>query len=206
MHFNTVEINSTFYRFPFPNMVKGWSNKVSEDFSFAVKGTRRVTHFGKLRDVREVLQSFLERMKPLKQMRVVLWQLPPSLDKDLKLLGDFLKLLPKWVRHTVEFRHRSWFEDNEDVLTLLRRHNVAFCGVSHPRFPAELPVTSDFAYVRFHGLGKELYHYLYSEHELQPWAKKIRSALRKKCEVYVYFNNDYHCYAITNARQLKEMI
>ena len=89
-NFNTVEINSTFYRLPFENVVKGWHRKTPDDFVFSVKGTRQVTHRKRLRKVEEDVERFMRRMEFLgEKLKIVLWQFPPSLKKDLKLLNDF---------------------------------------------------------------------------------------------------------------------
>ncbi len=203
--FPAVEVNASFYRLPFQNMVAGWSAKVPEGFVFAVKGSRVVTHRLRLREVEREVLRFHERMKGLKGLEVVLWQLPPSLKRDEALVDRFLEVLPPGPRRVIEFRHPSWWE-SEGVLEVLRRHRTAFCGVSHPRLPADIPDTADFAYVRFHGLGPRLYDYDYSMEELRPWVEAIARILASGRDAYVFFNNDYHANAVQNANSFRDAV
>ncbi len=199
--FDTVEINSTFYRLPFKNMVKGWKNKVPENFTFAVKGSKIVTHNKRLKDAKEDVDRFIERVSLLEgTLGVVLWQLPPSIKKDIELLKDFLEILPKNIRHTVEFRHKSWF--NDDVYSILEDHDVAFCITDSKRLKSPWVKTASFVYVRFHGPEK-LYASEYSEKYLKNVAEKL---LEMDAESFVYFNNDFEGYAIKNAKFLKEIL
>src|SRR3972149_778354 len=163
--FNTVEINATFYRLPTQTMLDAWNRNLPREFHLAVKGSRIVTHLKKLSDCEESLELFLDRVKQLKTLRVILWQLPPSLHKDMKRLDRFLLQLPQDVRHAVEFRHATWWDD--DVAALLKRYEMAFVAVSHPTLPNTICPTTDFLYLRFHGLGRQLYRYDYSEREVK---------------------------------------
>jgi len=204
--FDTVEINSTFYRFPPQTMIAAWNRRLPEGFHLVVKGTRRVTHFQKLVDCQEVLRAFLERVGALHTLRVVLWQLPPSLRQDLERLEGFLQLLRReaaGVRHAVEFRHASWW--TEQTAELLRRYGAAFAAVSHPKLPAEAPPTADFLYVRFHGLGKQLYRYDYSSEELAEWVQRLQPHLAGRT-LYAFFNNDYEAFAPRNALTFRQML
>jgi uncharacterized protein YecE (DUF72 family) len=201
--FDTVEVNATFYRFPHQNAINAWNQRLPEHFHLVVKGHRSVTHYRKLVDCDEVLQAFLERVRPLKRLKVVLWQLHPSLHRDLDRLENFLRKLPDWVRHAVEFRHPSWWAD--DTAGLLSRHRAAFVAVSHPKLPPDVIVTTDFLYVRWHGLGPELYKYNYSDQELANWADRLGPHLPGRT-LYAFFNNDYDGHAINNAMAFSSLI
>jgi len=201
--FDTVEVNATFYRLPFRGMIAGWNRRLPPSFHLAVKGPRMVTHYRKLQDFREPLQAFLDRVQELRTLRVILWQLPPSLRKDLALLEAFLAALPRQVRHAVEFRHESWWD--EGTSALLSRHSAAFVAVSHPGLPGDLVPTADFLYVRFHGLGERLYDYDYSREELGEWVDKVRPHLRDR-DLYAYFNNDWKARAPRNAAAFRRML
>ncbi len=203
--FDTVEVNSSFYRLPFEGMVKGWARKAPGNFKFTLKMWRRVTHLKRLKGVEEDLSTFFERVKPLKEnYGAILHQLPPSLKLDLSLLEGFLKMLPKGLDQAVEFRNESWLQSK--TFSLLKKYNVAYCIVSTPKFPELFELTTDFSYIRFHGM-ETLYGSLYSDDELKKWARRIRGFLRKKIKrVYVYFNNDYNAYAVKNALKLRELL
>ena len=201
--FDTVEINATFYRAPTPTMTAAWNRRLGNDFHLVVKGSRIVTHLKKLDDCDEQLQFFLDRVHGLTRLKVILWQLPPGIHKDITRLEHFLSKLPDWARHAVEFRHKSWWD--EEVRESLARHRTAFVAVSHPKLPDRVYATTDFLYVRFHGKGSDLYRYNYSEKELSLWVSMLKSHLRDRT-VYAFFNNDDNANAPRNARTLREMI
>ncbi|GAB4247036.1 MAG: DUF72 domain-containing protein [Acidobacteriota bacterium] len=203
-HFNTVEINATFYRLPFPGMVESWSRRAPEGFLYAVKGNRRITHLKRLRDVDADLSRFLERIEPLgAHLGVLLWQLPPRFPADVAVLEAFLRVLPPGYRHAVEFRDPSWLVG--DVWTCLRRYGVAQVGVSSLRMPPEMEPTADFAYLRFHGLSGGFAHD-YATEELRPWAERAAAVLAEGGDVFAYFNNDARCRAPKNAREFRELV
>lgn len=201
--FDTVEVNATFYRLPFRGMIVGWNRRLPSGFHLVVKGPRTVTHLKKLADCEAPLQAFLERVQALKTLRLILWQLPPSLHRDLERLGRFLAALPRWVRHAVEFRHASWWDDA--TAGLLARHDAAFVTVSHPRLPDQVLATTDLLYLRFHGLGGELYRYNYSAAELRAWADRVAPHLAGRT-LYAFFNNDYEAHAPGNADQFRRLL
>ncbi|MCY2687392.1 DUF72 domain-containing protein [Salinimicrobium sp. TH3] len=201
--FNTVEINSTFYRFPQDKTVEKWRDTVPEDFKFTLKGSRYITHMKKLNDVEESVGNFNTTSGIMgHKLGNLLWQLPPSVHRNDERLLDFIKLFDKSVNNVIEFRHESWYD--EEVYALLRKQNVIFCAISSPRFPEEMITTSETGYLRFHGKGKKWYDYYYSEDELQEWAHMIRNSGLK--EIYIYFNNDIHANAPENAKQLLKML
>lgn len=203
--FRSVEVNSTFYRLPFSNMVKGWAKKAPEGFKFTLKMWRRITHLHKLKNVRPDIEVFMERISPLKKkMGALLYQLPPSLRCDPQLLENFLLQIPQGFDQAVEFRNKSWL--NKEIFSILKNHKVAFCIVSMPDFPEVIEVTCQVSYIRFHG-KKILYGSSYSDEELLSWAKIIKDFSKEGVKrVYVYFNNDYEAFAVFNALRLQEIL
>ncbi len=202
--FDTVEINSSFYRLPQEGVFKGWREKAPDGFLYAVKVWRRITHLKKFRNVEDDLDVFLNRARLLgDKLGPVLFQAPPSLKRDVKLLDDFLSILPQGFIHVFEFRHKSWFHD--EVFDTLRKHKVTFCIMDHPYIPCPREVTSDFVYIRMHGKGR-LYQGLYSETDLENWASFISNEIEKGKIAFIYFNNDFGGNAVRNALQVKEML
>lgn len=203
--FDTVEINSTFYRLASRKAAAAWQEAVPPGFRMVAKGSQFITHRLKLNRPEPAVSRFFEPLEPLTSLAVVLWQFPQNMPRDLDRLENFLKVLPKHVRHAFEFRHEQFWDD--DVASLLARYNAAFCAVSHPSLPSDVVATTDFVYVRFHGLGERLYNYLYSDEELAPWAERVREQLRGCArEAYAFFNNDWHANAVTNGRRFRELL
>jgi uncharacterized protein YecE (DUF72 family) len=201
-HFSTVEINMTFYRFPKPEMMKGWLDKTPPNFTFTLKANRQITHLKKIKGVKSQVKYFYILADSLKErLGCILFQLPPSLTFDLDLLQDFLLTLSPQYKNVIEFRHESWYR--EEVYELLRAHNIIFCVVSAPELPDRIVETSEISYYRFHGrIG--WYKYNYSEEELEDWSEAIKKTKAKEC--YAYFNNDYQAHAIWNCKRLSELL
>ena len=203
-HFETVELNNTFYQLPKEQSLQRWYELAPKNFVYSVKANRFITHIKRLKDSVDELKRFRQRIGILKEkLGPILYQLPPSMHKDLGLLKDFLKLLGKRQVCVFEFRHDSWF--SQDCYELLRQFNISFCihdlrGMKVPRI-----VTSDVIYVRFHGPAGR-YAGNYSKSALQSWAKWIKDNLKGKGAAYAYFNNDYNAYAVQNAKKLKELM
>jgi uncharacterized protein YecE (DUF72 family) len=203
-HFNTVEINNTFYRLPRETMVERWHELAPKDFLFTVKANRFVTHVKRLRDAEEPLRNFFDAIRPLaKNLGPILYQLSPTFHKDLGRLEDFIQLLPGKIPGVFEFRHNSWFTD--DVLQLLDDSGLGLCihdlgGVDVPRV-----VTANIIYLRFHDPPGEFSHD-YPPHMLRQWAKWARENLRTGRRLFAYFNNDYNACAVRNAQQLREFL
>ncbi len=200
--FPTVEINLTFYRLPTTGMVQDWHDKAPKRFIYAIKGSRFITHMKKLSHLGNAVDKFFDRLKPLsKHIGPVLWQLPALLKKDVARLAHFLQRLPKNRRHALEFRHPSWLDG--DIFALLRRHHVAHVWVSSAGMPMNLTVSTDFIYIRFHGLSGGAAHD-YTVPELKLWARHICGHPENK--VFAYFNNDVNARAPDNACKLMEMV
>jgi len=208
-HFDTVELNVSFYRLPKKEVFEGWYKRTPKKFYFAVKGSRYITHIKRLKDCREPLTLLSENASPLKEkFGVVLWQLPPrfKFQKDrLEAFCVLLSTLPraKRIRHTFEFRDESWL--CEEAFRILEEFSFAFCIAHGSGLPFVDRVTSDFVYLRLHG-GEVLYGSNYSDKELKRWAEKIEGWTEKGKDVFVYFNNDAYGFAIKNALTLKKIL
>jgi uncharacterized protein YecE (DUF72 family) len=203
-HFDTVEINNTFYHLPKETSIKRWHKQAPKGFIYTVKANRYITHIKRLKDTREEVERFFERIKPLGvNLGPVLYQLPPGLNKDAKLLADFLALLPKKRPCVFEFRNDTWYCD--EVYKLLDEHNVGFCTHDMPGKVSPRIVTGKSVYVRFHGATGR-YSGNYPTKTLQAWTRWVRENAKPHHNVYAYFNNDYNAYAVNNAKQLREML
>ncbi|UCE47446.1 MAG: DUF72 domain-containing protein [Phycisphaerales bacterium] len=202
--FDTVEINNSFYHLPKEQTIRKWQGIAPDGFLYAVKANRFITHIKKLKDVAQPLERFLERVRVLgNRFGAVLYQLPPSLHKDLDLLGGFLKLLPGKPPAVFEFRHESWYSD--DTFRLLTESNAAFCIHDMPGKESPRVVTAETVYIRFHGTTGR-YAGSYPKSALQKWAAWIEKHAKDAHSIYAYFNNDIHGHAIKNAQQLKELV
>jgi uncharacterized protein YecE (DUF72 family) len=200
-HFNTVEINNTFYKMPTEFAFQEWRDKTPANFKFTVKANRYFTHLKKLNidaGFRERLQSFNKTISVLEdQLGCVLWQLPGNLHRDVDKLENLCKMLDKNMRHVIEFRHPSWF--NEKIYDVLSAQDVSLCILSAPNhLPEEVRATNKTAYLRLHGKDS-WYDYHYTDQELKNWEKQLKK-LKQPGQLYVYFNNDQYAFAPDNAK------
>jgi len=200
-HFDTVEVNTTFYRLPATASVARWVDETPAGFTFAVKVSRYITHVKRLVDVPQHLPLLYDRIAPLVssfKLGPFLWQLPPTFACDLDRLAAALAALHDGHRHAFEFRHPSWFCD--EVYALLREHQVALVVGDRPEVHAfqAHELTADFTLVRFHA-GSRGRNGNYSHRELDEWVERLRRWSRTAA-VFAYFNNDWEGYAIENAR------
>jgi uncharacterized protein YecE (DUF72 family) len=204
-HFETVEINSTFYRLARRSAVERWVKQTPEPFVFAPKISRYITHVKRLTELERALARFYEPLEPLTsspKLGPVLWQLPANFHRDDERLANALALLPSG-RHSFEFRHESWFTD--DVYEQLRAHDVALVIGDHPERPFQThELTSDFTFIRFH-YGRRGRDGNYSKTELEEWVRRINK-WRRTHDVFAYFNNDWRGYAINNATILNNAL
>jgi uncharacterized protein YecE (DUF72 family) len=202
--FPTVEINASFYRLPSETAFESWRKLAPQGFLYAVKGSRAVTHFKRLRPGAKSFKLLLERARLLgPKLGPILWQLPPNFKKNTERLAGFLKSLPRRFAHAIEFRDPSWLD--KDIDALLKRYRVASVSVSSQVMPIHLAVTANFVYVRFHGLKGGSAHD-YTDQELEPWAEHLRRCARQGAKGFAYFNNDVNTRAPLNARRLMEMV
>jgi uncharacterized protein YecE (DUF72 family) len=203
--FDTVEVNSTFYRLASRDAVARWVDQTPDDFVFAAKASRYLTHVRRLRDIGQGVERYYERIQPLVdcgKLGPIVWQLPPNFQRDDDLLAKALAELPAG-RHCFEFRHESWF--TREVYDLLGRHGVALVIGDHPRWPFQArELTTDWTLIRLHH-GRRGRRGNYSRSELETWARRI-AAWRSRTEAYVYFNNDWEGFAVENARFLKRSL
>jgi uncharacterized protein YecE (DUF72 family) len=203
--FDTVEVNSTFYRLASRAAVERWVEQTPAGFVFALKASRYLIHMKKLRDIEQGIGRFYERVEPLAgtpKMGPVLWQLPEWFKRDDATLAAALDALPAG-RHCFEFRHPSWFCD--EVYDLLRRHDVALAIGDSPDRPWQpFVLTTDWTFVRFHH-GHRGRRGNYSETELREWADRL-VGVAGEASVLAYFNNDWEGFAVRNARSLRAML
>jgi uncharacterized protein YecE (DUF72 family) len=205
--FDTVEVNSTFYRLPRRDAVAHWVEQTPDGFLFSVKASRYLTHIKRLRDLGPGLERFLERIEPLLEspkLGPLLWQLPPTFRCDHERLADALDRLPRGLRHCFEFRHPSWFV--EETYALLHEHCVALAIGDRPQvneFQTH-ELTADWTFVRFHA-GTRGRRGNYSDSELREWSERLRRWSRTH-EVFAYFNNDWEGFAPRNATLLKRLL
>jgi uncharacterized protein YecE (DUF72 family) len=202
-HFDTVEINFTFYRLPRHEAFAAWREQAPPGFVYAVKASRFITHVRRLREPEEGIGRLTERLAHLgDRAGPVLWQLPPDFERDDERLDRFLDALPTPYQHTVEFRHASWLV--EDVYARLRRRGVALTVTdSSGRWPSAVELTADWTYLRFHGgpAGGD-----YPPEVLEPWARRIEEWLQRGLPVWVYFNNDWEGFALRDAWWLRDRL
>ncbi len=204
-HFDTVEVNTTFYRLPNRDSVAAWVTQTPDSFTFAVKASRYLTHIKRLTDLGQGIARFYERIEPLQQagrLGPVLWQLPANFHRDDERLQRWLQALPEGM-HTIEFRHPSWFAP--PVMEALRRRQVALTIGDHPDRPFQThEATAPWRFVRFH-YGARGRAGNYSATELSTWARRI-AQWRTQTEVFAYFNNDWQGFAPANAMTLRRAL
>lgn len=202
--FRTVEINATFYRLMPENTFSGWAKKAPDNFCYAVKMWRMITHRKYLKDCESQVKDFINRCKLLgKFLGPILIQLPPNLKINLDLLEQFVLILPRPFDYTIEFRNKEWMCD--DVYNLLKKNKISFCIYDHPNIPCPKIITSDPVYIRFHGRERR-YAGKYTKDDIEKWGEFIKDCLRNNYRIYAYFNNDYRGYAVENAIELMEYL
>ncbi len=203
--FDTVEVNSTFYRLASRDAVARWVEQTPPGFLFTLKASRYLTHIKRLTDLGQGIERFYERIEPLAgtpKMGPVLWQLPENFHRDDERLASALDALPAG-RHTFEFRHESWF--TEDVYALLRERGVALTIGDMPKRDFQShEFTTDWTFIRFH-YGRRGRRGNYSVTELEEWAQRIEG-WRRAVEVLAYFNNDWEEFAVKNGVWLRRRL
>ncbi len=204
-HFDTLELNNSFYRLPTVNAFACWRDSTPRDFVFAVKASRFITHNKKLKDPENALDNILPRAEHLgRKLGPILFQLPPRWKVNPERLENLLAILPRGHCYTFEFRETSWL--NPEINSILRRFNAAFCIYELAGYHSPFEVTADFAYVRLHGPAAGKYQGSYSDAQLKDWARRIAGWAKHLKAVYVYFDNDQAGYAPKNALMLKRMM
>jgi uncharacterized protein YecE (DUF72 family) len=202
--FDTVEINNSFYRLPTEETFAAWAERAPARFLFAVKASRFLTHMKKLKDPEEPVERFFSRAQALgRHLGPVLYQLPPGWKLDRGRLEYFLQVLPRDIRHVLEFREPSWYAD--DVYALLERHGVALCLHDMPKSATGRTRIGPFIYVRFHGATGR-YDGSYPDERLRDWAEWLNEQRTAGVDVYAYFNNDLGGHAPRNALTLRRLL
>ena len=202
-HFNTIEINNTFYRFPEQKLFDNWYDKAMPDFCFSVKVPQLITHHQRFRETEKLLTDFylIAREGLKEKLGPILFQLPPSMKYDEGLLQAIIGQLNVTFENVIEFRHISWWR--KDVFAALKKANVVFCGVSYPGLIDDAVANLPVSYYRFHGVPR-LYHSGYDEDFLQRIARQIAGS--ETTTAYVYFNNTAEGAALENARYLQYLV
>ena len=204
--FATVEVNSTFYRLPPVAVAESWARRTPGGFRFAAKFPQAITHDRRLVGTAEELKRFLAVVRPLQtagKFAAALLQLPPSLKFEPATVRGFYESLPPDLPVAVEFREPSWLEPQS--FDLLREFRLAYTVVDEPMLPIRLETTARFAYVRWHGHGREVwYDYTYSAEELAAWVPRVRELSERVPEVYGFFNNHFRGDAAMNAETLRD--
>jgi uncharacterized protein YecE (DUF72 family) len=203
--FDTVEVNSTFYRLASAKAVEGWVEQTPKGFVFTCKASRYLSHIKRLSGMENGIERFyepLERLRMTRKLGPTLWQFPDNFQRDDERLRGALRAL-RTGRHCFEFRHPSWF--TREVYEILRRHGAALVIGDHPERPFQThELTADWTFVRFH-YGRRGRRGRYSERELETWKRRI-AGWRSKVEVFAYFNNDWDGHAVDNALWLTERL
>jgi len=218
--FHCVEVNSTYYGIPSPRVIEAMEKKTPDGFRFIVKLNQAMTHKG---DTSEALyREFLGVIQPLKdagKYHGLLAQFPWAFRREdaakrhLEFLRAALPGEPLWV----EFRHASWM--HRDLPAWLRERSLGYCAVDEPALPGLVPpvtpLTSDVAYVRFHGRneqtwwgrgGGDRYDYDYSQRELLEWVERVRKLSEQAKQTYLFFNNCHAGQAARNAKLMEELL
>jgi uncharacterized protein YecE (DUF72 family) len=204
-HFSTTELNGVFYRTPTVEAVRGWAERTPDDFVFAWKASKFITHWKRLQDTSRNSLALMESRLHLLGSKVgpILFQLPPQFEKNRDRLASFLKLLRSKRRYAFEFRHPSWYED--DILDLLRDNDIALCISDHHDAPSPWVATAGHVYVRGHG-PQGRYRGRYSPNTLAKWARWARGLHKSGHTVYFYFDNDQKSAAPKDALQLQSLL
>jgi uncharacterized protein YecE (DUF72 family) len=204
-NFPTTELNGVFYRTPTLDAVQGWFERTPDDFVFAWKASKFITHWKRLtensRNSIELMQTRLAVLRH--KVGPVLFQLPPQFHANRERLASFLTLLPREYRYAFEFRHPSWYEDT--IIDLLQDNDVSLCLSDHKAAPSPWMATARHVYVRGHGpRGDYADHYPLKT--LRKWAEDVATWKKQKRDVYVYFDNDQKSAAPLDAQRLLELV
>lgn len=204
--FRTVELNSSYYRWPRDAAFRSWRRRLPEGFALSVKAPGLLTHVQRLYGPERWIGRIGQGLAHLgERTGVLLVQLSPLLAYDHARLDYFLGQVPRGLRVAVELRHPSWHHDA--VFGLLERHGAAYCVMSGAYLPCILRATAGFVYVRLHGPDRaHLYGGSYTDDDLRWWADRIREWASQGRDVYAYFNNDGYGNAVRNAETLKWLL
>ena len=210
-HFNSVEINSSFYRIPRKRTVERWFEDTPENFKFTAKFPRSISHAPKLVYESGKLDAFFKNIESLlKKKGPLLIQFPPKFKaNNLESFIDLLNILPKRNRYAVEFRNQSWF--NEETYKILRKYEVSLVQIQHPWQPTSKEITTNFVYIRWEGNRKSVNGEkgiieIDRSEDNKKWAKLISEYLELSLEVYGFFSKFYSGYPPADINQILTMI
>lgn len=202
-HFDTFEINATFYKFPTLRIMENWYKKAPENFRYAVKAPKLITHTKKFIDCETQLAEFYHACSAgLKEkLGYVLFQFPPGFHYDSEKLKNIIANLNPRFKNVLEFRHESWWIT--EVWNLLSKNNITFCSVNYPNLPSTIFSSDAVVYVRLHG-KPQLFYSPYTTAELTDLAEELNNSKQTQKAV-VYFNNTASTAGILNALELKQI-
>jgi uncharacterized protein YecE (DUF72 family) len=227
--FDTVEVDSPYYRLPDPDVARRWAQRTPDDFTFHVKAAKNMTHHEEA-PPEQAFAEFRGALEPLElsgKLRGVLLQYHPRVVKSRAALDELagVRSLLDPLVPLVEFRHRSWMEEDEreDTLAFLERHGLAYVSVDSPGtrasnvMPRVAAATHAVAYVRFHGRNARTWNiradrswrrfdWMYSEEELAEWVAPLEQLAREADEVYAMFNNNRDDFAPRSAVLLRGLL
>lgn len=202
-HYDTVEINASFYRVPTIKSLTAWYTKTPEHFRFSLKANKVITHYKKFKDTQQLVTDFYHLAAEGLQDKLdcVLFQLPPGLAYSPEVLSRIVEQLDPAFKNVLEFRNASWW--NPDVFKTLKEHKIIFCVTSYPGIPEDFIKTANAVYIRLHG-NTELYKSNYSDKELKAYRDAIDASKAK--EVFIYFDNTWGGNAIQNAKTMQKLM
>lgn len=203
LHFNTYELNSTFYKFPTVKSLQTWYNKAPENFTFSLKVPKQITHTKRLAECERELNDFYAACREglADKLGCILFQLPPSFSFTEERLELVMNSVNPEFDNVVEFRHESWWR--QEVYSALANSNINFCSVNYPKLPNQVIKTNAIGYFRFHG-NPQLFYSLYNVEELQSVLQQFTEQDFDKA--YVYFNNTASSAAIINALKVQDIL
>lgn len=203
-HFNTYEINGTFYKFPTLKTFQDWFHKTPHDFLFSVKAPKLITHIHMFADCEELLEDFYSKCREGLQHKLacVLFQFPPSYHYSAEKLEHIISKIDLKFRNVIEFRHESWWIP--EVWNELANYKITFCSVSHPQLPETIIKEMPLVYIRLHGNPKMFY----SEYGTEKLTKLKESIANDESieNTFIYFNNTASTAGILDALNMKELV
>ncbi len=203
-HFNTLEINNTFYRFPELKNLQNWYTRSPENFTFSVKAPRIITHQKKFKDTENVIKEFYGVVKEGFQEKLgpILFQLPPSTSYSEATLEAILNQMDSAFNNVIEFRHQSWWQPS--IYDTLKNANITFCSASLPLLPDVVVNNTETIYYRFHGVP-QLYYSQYDNHFLTNIVTTIKESTNTT-KAFLYFNNTATAAALNNAKFVQQLL
>lgn len=208
--FDCVELDTTFYATPRPDLVRSWAANTPDDFRFTAKLPQIITHGKHLANCAGELDGFVAAMRLLgPKLGALLIQCPPDLHyEELPALQAFLPLLPGDVSFAIEFRHRSWLRD--DVVDLLRQYNVAWCVIDLYYMPRLPYITADFSYMRWLGDRRQISQFDHIQidrsEQMARWAGVMQELARSTQRIYGFYNNHYAGHSPASVNQMKALL